>query len=251
MNGFITISFLFLLIFIMPGDCSKIPVKGYKLVWNDEFSGKKLDHGKWNYRGLGKRDDAYITKNAISLDGKGHLIIEASLKGDSIETGMISTENTYHVKYGYLECRAKLMPVKGTMPAFWLQSPRINNPAGVPALDGAEIDIFEYFPHLNKQYVYHSLHWGGYGNTHKTAGPVLGLLDRTADGFHTIGLEWTKNSYTTYVDGKKTYSGDTLISQIPEFIILSLGINSIAAGPLDTASLPCRFVVDYIRVYKK
>lgn len=251
MNGILKISLVVLSLFATVQDRSDIPVKGYKLVWNDEFDGENLDLKKWNHRGLGKRDEAYITKDAVSLDGDGHLIIEASIQGDSIHTGMISTENTYHLKYGYLECRAKLMPIRGTMAAFWLQSPKINNTSGEPATNGVELDIFEYFPHLNTQYVYHTLHYGGYGSSHKIAGPVLGLLSGSTDEFHTFGLEWTKNSYTTYVDGKKTYSGDILISQIPEFIILSLGINSLAAGPLDMAKLPCKFVIDYVRVYKR
>ena len=251
MKGILKICSVVFSFFFVPHNGSDIPVKGYKMVWKDEFDGDNLDLKKWNYRSLGKRDEAYITKNAISLDGNGQLIIEAFIRGDSIHTGMISTENTYHLKYGYLECRAKLMPVRGTMPAFWLQSPKINNTVGDPATNGVELDIFEYFPHLNTQYVYHTLHYGGYGSSHKVAGPVLGMLSGSPDEFHTFGLEWTKNSYTTFVDGIKTYSGDTLISQIPEFIVLSLGVNSLAAGPLDSANLPCKFVIDYVRVYKR
>ena len=45
----------------------KIPVKGYKLTWYDEFNGKQLNFNKWNHRGLGKREDAYITKDAVKL----------------------------------------------------------------------------------------------------------------------------------------------------------------------------------------
>jgi beta-glucanase (GH16 family) len=228
-----------------------LPVKGYTLVWNDEFGGTTLNTKKWNYRGLGKRDDAYITEQSVKLDGKGHLMIEVYHIADSVFTGMISTEHIFESKYGYFECRARFTHTPGTFPAFWLQSPKINALNSTPEKDGAELDIFEYYPHANREYVSHAMHWGGYGATHKVEGPVWGKLDFTADDFHTIGFEWTENSYTIFVDGKKTYTGNQLISHVPEFIILSLGVNQLAAGPLDKKNLPDSFMVDYVRVYKK
>ena len=228
-----------------------IPVKGYRLVWNDEFNGKTLDSSKWIYRGLGKRDDAYMTRKAVRLDGNGFLIIEASRSGDSVLTGMIGTNGLFETTYGYFECRASLTGTNGLFPAFWLQSPRIGHEGGSPETNGAELDIFEYFPNLRKDAVAHTLHYGGYGASHKVSGPVWGTLHPAKDGFHTFGLEWTPAGYTTFVDGVRTFTGNTLISRVPEFIILSLGVNKMAAGPLDRTGLPDRFVVDYVRVYKK
>lgn len=227
-----------------------IPVKGYQLFWNDEFDGRLLDQTKWNYRGLGKRDEAFITGRTVSLDGKGHAVIVVKASRDSILTGMIATEHIFETRYGYFECRASLTKTAGTFPAFWLQSPR-NGESGTPDSHGAELDIFEYFPHTKKDSVAHTMHWSGYGNTHKVAGPVWGALQKTKDGFHTFGLEWTPDSYTTFVDGKKTCTGTTFISKVPEFIVLSVGINKAAAGPVDTRNLPDSFVIDYIRVYKR
>ena len=230
-----------------------IPVRGYKLVWNDEFSGIKLNKLKWNHRGLGKRGDAFNTKSAVTLIKRGHLVIEAYLKGDSILTGMISTDNTFKVKYGYFECKAKLTKSKGIWPAFWLQS-LTNGDYSNPHTNGIEIDIFEYFLKEWKDSVHHALHWGGYGATHKVAGPVRGALQKgDANGLHTFGLEWTPNSYTTYVDGVKTYTykATDLISKVPQFLILSLHVDKLVAGPLNIDELPDKYIVDYVRVYKK
>ena len=222
------------------------------MAWYDEFNGKQLNFNKWNHRGLGKREDAYITKDAVKLNGKGQLIIKAYSRNDSVFTGMISTENIFKTKYGYFECRVKLAKAAGTISAFWLQSPLINTPNGVPETSGAEIDIFEYLPHSNKSHVAHTLHWGGYAaSTHKVAGPVLGKLGQPLDGFHTIGFEWTETSYKTFVDGVVTYTGNQNISKKPEFMVLSLGVNTLSAGPLQMKDLPAQFVVDYVRVYKK
>jgi beta-glucanase (GH16 family) len=228
-----------------------IPVEGYRLYWNDEFDGKSLNKTKWGYRGLGKRDDAYITAESVKLDGKGHLIMEVFKRNDSVFTSMISTVNIFETTYGYFECRVKFTHTPGTFPSFWLQSPTINTPNGTPEKDGAEIDIFEYYPHLNKDHVSHAMHWGGYGASHRMEGPIWGKLDNTADDFHTIGFEWTEKSYTTFVDGKKTFTGNQLISHVPEFLILSVGVSKTAAGPLKVENLPDQFMVDYIRVYKK
>lgn len=229
----------------------EIPVKGYKLVWNDEFNGKTLDQTKWKHRGLGKRAEAYISESATKLDGKGCLVMEVKQSNDSILAGMIGTELTYQVKYGYFECRASLTKANGVFPAFWLQSGLINDDKGTPEKNGAEIDIFEYFPNAKKDHVAHTLHWGGYGPGHQMAGPVWVPLKNTKDGFHVFALEWTPESYTTFVDGQITYQGTSLISQVSQFLILSVLVDKDAAGPLNVNDLPDRFMVDYVRVYQK
>src|SRR5262245_33098010 len=61
--------------------------KGYRLVWSDEFNGKTLDTKKWQYRQLGKRDNAVIAKEAVILDGKGFLQLTTFKKDDTIHSG--------------------------------------------------------------------------------------------------------------------------------------------------------------------
>ena len=188
--------------------------------------------------------------SSIFLDGKGNLVIMTSIKGDSVLAGIIDTDNHLATTYGYFECRAKLTSVNGIWPGFWLMS-KSNHDYSKPETDGAEIDIFEYFSNINKDSVAHTLHWGGYGVTHHVAGPVWGALGRTEDGYHTFGLEWTPTSYTTYVDGKQTCKTNQFISHVPEFILLSVEVDAAVAGPLNKAALPDKFIVDYVRVYKK
>jgi beta-glucanase (GH16 family) len=227
-----------------------VPLKGYTLFWHDEFNGHQLDPSKWQYHAPGKRRQAYNTPSSIYLDGKGNLVIMAQLKGDSVLAGIIDTDNRLNTTYGYFECRAKLTSANGIWPGFWLMS-RTNHDHSKPETHGAEIDIFEYFSHAKKDSVAHSLHWGGYGKTHQVAGPVWGALGKGDNGYHTFGLEWTPNSYTVYVDGKKTHRIDRLISHVPEFVLLSVEVDASVAGPLNKAALPDKFIVDYIRVYKK
>jgi beta-glucanase (GH16 family) len=242
----------FLLMFstlIAPDEATGIP-PGYQLVWSDEFNGNILDRSKWNYRGIGRRGDTYVSKSAVTFNGKGCVAIELFQSQDSLITGMISTDQLFETRFGYFETRASLPDVAGAWPAFWLQS-SANLENGEPNTHGVEIDIFEYFPHERKDAVSHSLHWGGYGKTHQHYGPFYSQLKPTKDGFHVFGLEWTATSYATYVDGVKTFTGDVHISQVPEFIILSFEADHKIAGPLQKQQLPKKFEVDYVRVYKK
>jgi beta-glucanase (GH16 family) len=229
-----------------------IPVNGYSMVWQDEFNGSKLDLTKWNFRGTGKRDNTFIVPWTVKLDGNGCLVMSAIKRNDSVFTSMIATEHIKEFTYGYFECRAKFARTPGTISAFWLQSKTISGPGSTPEKNGAEIDIFEFFPHANTTHVFHTLHWGGYQpGQHKVEGPVLGKLEPSGNDFHVIGMEWHKNGYTLYVDGKMTYSGNQFVSHVNEFMVLSLGVNELSAGPLKESMLPDQFIVDYVRVYKK
>ena len=97
-------------------------------------------------------------------------------RNDSIFAAMISTEKTFEIQYGYFECRVKFTKARGTFPSFWLQSKRINEPNSTQEKSGAELDIFEYYPHLDTTHVSHAMHWGGYGASHRVEGPVWGKL---------------------------------------------------------------------------
>jgi beta-glucanase (GH16 family) len=246
---FILMPLLILLTCLTPPNMH-IPVQGYEIVWRDEFDGNSLDRTKWMYRANGKRGDAWNVPQTISLDGKGCLVMKVAARNDTVYAGMISTDGLFSTRYGYFECRAQLTRLPGLWPAFWLQSPT-NTDNSIPERDGAEIDIFEYFPHIRTDAVTHTLHYGGYGATHKKAGPVWGLLQPATTGFHTFGLAWEPEGYTTFVDGVKTYQGNILISHVPEYLVLSMEVNRLVAGPLNKAALPDSLKVDYVRVYKK
>ena len=66
-----------------------------------------------------------------------------------------------------MECTAKMNNKLGPHVAFWLQSPSIMKEKNNPQKYGTEIDIFEYHIYGGKNFVYHNLHWDGYGEKHK------------------------------------------------------------------------------------
>ena len=230
------------------GVTSDIPVKGYELVWSDEFDGTTLDMTKWNYRDLGPRRNAINVKNTVSLDGKGHLVLTTRRKGKKYQTAMIGTQKKFETTFGYFECRVELQKQVGHWSAFWLQSPRMGKEIGNVFKAGAEIDIFEY-ARKDKDIIHHTVHWDGYKKDKKSEGkrPRISGLSK---GWHTFGLLWTDEEYVFYVDGKETWRTSDAISGQNEFIILSLEVGE-QAGDISKAVLPDNLYVDYVRVYKK
>jgi beta-glucanase (GH16 family) len=230
------------------------PLEDYVLVWHDEFDGDTLDETKWNHSRLGPRRDAVNVKDAISLDGEGHLHITTSrhVRDDgTIEyrTGMLDTHGKLDTTGGYFEARMKLQTQVGHWSAFWLQTPTMGQPLGDPATAGTEIDIMEYLCNgRNRGRVHHTLHWDGYGEHHKSAHTLVDAPHVT-EGFHTFGLLWTGDEYVFFIDGKETWRTDQAVSKRDQYMLLSLEVGK-WAGDIAEAELPDALIVDYVRVFK-
>ena len=220
---------------------------GYKLFWEDEFRGHALDPKKWEVRGVGPRALGYVSPEAVKVE-KGCLKLSAFEKDGRILIGAVGTQKTLMTRYGYFECRAKVQKSPGVWAAFWIQSPDISKGED-PAKYGAEIDIMECFRKLGSDMVSHNVHWA-YGPHQQTTHGMQSYRKGVGEGFHKFGLEWTPEKYIFYVDGYKYYEVTKAISQIEEYLILSMEIPS-DRNDLKNTVLPDVFVVDYVRVYKK
>jgi len=218
------------------------------LVWHDEFDGTALDLSKWSYRGLGPRKGGVNVKEAVTLDGKGHLVITTTRADNQWQTGMIGTQGKFERAFGYWECRVRLQTQPGHWSAFWLQSPRLGKSIGDTKTSGTEIDIFEYLSPRGDR-IQHTLHWDGYGKDHKSKGHVADVPGLSS-GWHTVGLEWKPDEYGFYVDGKETWRTREGVSGTPQYIILSLEVGK-WAGKIADARLPDGVVFDYVRVYDR
>ena len=224
------------------------PSPAYALVWADEFDGPALDITKWDYRGLGRRRGAVNVREAVTMDGRGHLVLTTTREGDEFRTGMIGTQGKYEALYGYFECRFRVQAQPGHWAAFWLQSPTYGVPVEDVRRAGAEIDVFEYLVNRGDR-LQHAIHWDGYGKEHKSdvhIADVRGLRD----GWHTVGLLWTAGEYVFSVDGRETWRTGKGVSQRAEYLILSLEVGP-WAGDIRQATLPDSLLVDYVRVYRR
>ena len=229
-----------------PGEKLPAPPEGkaWKLVWNDEFEGTKLDSSKWEVP-EGPRRDGHWSRKAIALTGEGKLVISALKEGDRYLDGCVRTRGKFEHAFGYYVARAKFQQQPGHWTAFWLYNASVGK-VGNDGRDGTEIDIMEK-PWLNEK-VQHALHWDGYGEHHRSKGHVA-RAPGVMEGYHDFGLWWSEDEYVFYVDGKETWRTNAGgVCQVPLYIKLSDEIGK-WAGDIKTATLPDEFFVDYVRVY--
>ncbi|MDD3927780.1 MAG: glycoside hydrolase family 16 protein [bacterium] len=249
--------------------------KSWKLVWNDEFDGETLDRSKWDFRLhiMQQRHKTFVD-DAAELDGKGNLLLKLYEKdghfySSHLQTGSnymdrpggtygkfkwpiakIETPKSMH-KYGYYEIRCKLPTQPGWWAAFWLQSPTIGATLD-PAESGVEVDIMENF--TRDGIVLHNNHWNGYSSDHASAQSGPRKLEDTPDGFHVFGLDWSRNGYVYYIDGKESWRVNEPVSHREQFILVSTECMGYRDGDspsaeLKKAVLPDYFIVDYVRVF--
>ncbi|HOA73735.1 MAG TPA: glycoside hydrolase family 16 protein [Phycisphaerae bacterium] len=221
------------------------PGRTWKLIWHDEFDGDKLDESKWECPPDAPRRDGWWMRKAVSLDGRGHLVMKTFQEGDKYIDGCIRTRGKFEHAFGYYVARIKLHKQPGHWPAFWLMGSTVHR-VGNEGRDGTEIDIMEK-PWLDGR-LNHALHWDGYGKEHRSAGhkaDIPGLME----GWHTFALLWLPDEYVFYVDGKETWRTKAGgVCQVPLFIKLSDEVGK-WAGDIKEAQLPDEFLVDYVRVY--
>jgi len=220
---------------------------GYKLFWEDQFNGDKLDPNKWEVRGVGPRAVGFVSPEAVKVED-GFLKLSAFVKNDKIQISAVGTQNHFMTRYGYFECRAQLQESPGVWAAFWIQSTDIAKGED-PAKYGAEIDIMEFFKKLGTDIVSHNVHWA-YGPNQQTTRGMQSYLKGVSEGFHTFALEWTPKKYAFFIDGYKFYEVTQGISNIEEYMILSMELPS-KMEELKNAVFPDVFLVDYVKVYKK
>ena len=217
----------------------------WKLVWQDEFEGDKLDESKWNRLGDSKRRDGYWIKDDAFLSGKGTLLLRTRKDGDRYTCGAVNTQKKFEHSFGYYVARCKAPKQPGHWPAFWIMGGGVGS-IGNEGRDGTEIDIME-MPWRDGK-VTMNLHWDGYGKEHKSTGTNT-LNPALLEGFHDYALWWSPSEYVFYVDGKeiwRTSAGG--VCQVPEYVKLTEEIGN-WGGDIKSAQLPDFFEVEYVRVY--
>jgi len=221
--------------------------EGYELVWEDEFNGTSLDSSKWKVRGVGPRAIAYVSEEAVKVED-GLLKLFALKKGDTLLGSAVGTQDLFMSKYGYYECRAQVQASKGVWAPFWIQSTDISKGED-PKIYGAEIDILECFRKLGDDIVSHNVHWA-YGPHQQSTHGMQSYLPGVGKGFHLFALEWTPEKYIFYVDGLKFYEVTKGISQIKEYLILSMEYPNSLEEIKETV-FPDVFLVDWVKVYQR
>lgn len=221
---------------------------GYKLVFDDEFTGRSLDTTRWAtslpWGNTNRAELQYYTPRNLSQKG-GLLKITArqqAVRGKPYTSGVISSFNRFAFTYGYAEIRVQVPAGTGLWPAFWL-------PTTVRGLND-EIDIMELLgsdPSLGNAV----LHYGTTANKGMSNGTY-----RDPDfsiGFHTFAIDWQPGLIVWYVDGVERRRVDANVPSHPMYMIASLtvgGPTSWSGAPDRYTAFPADMTVDYIRVYQ-
>jgi beta-glucanase (GH16 family) len=258
--------------------------KTLKLLWSDEFNGKKgtLPSSKtWSREigggGWGNSERQFYTDKAAnaSMDGAGRLVITANrisneygdLIGDvpgtedilnrcsecQFTSARMKTARNLSFQYGRIEARIKMPQGVGTWPAFWMLGGDLLD--GVPWPECGEIDIMEFrgdIPDRTTSAIHGPTTPPGSG-----LGAAFLSYDSLSNGYHTYAIEWKKNSITFIVDGRVTgtySSADTgsrgWVYNQKFFMILNLAMGGTYAGEyIDPMINQAQLHVDYIRFY--
>lgn len=259
----------------------KINIDDMQLVFEDNFDGE-LDKSVWktSFEQPIRRGGYWTDEQTFTKDG--NLIIrteylENGKHGNGWYTGTCLSQSLKEFKYGYFEVSCKAPAAEGLWSAFWLQSNSMaNNLYTENGKTGAEIDIMES-PYYNdptlpsdkyRNTTLHTIHVDGYGEQHSsTNSKYMKVQKNMYAEFNTYGLLWTEKEYIFYINGYESWRTSFGVSQVPEFLWLSVEIagESGSGNPSNpnnqftwageitnnpSSAMPADFVIDYVKVYQ-
>jgi beta-glucanase (GH16 family) len=234
-------------------------------IWSDEFNGSGLpDPTKWGYEVgfIRNHEKQYYTLNRTRnvRQEDGCLVIE-SLREEYQGAGYTSASINTLDKKSFegdirVEVKAKLPQGKGIWPAIWMMGINIKQ-VGWPKC--SELDVMEFVGHTPDK-IFGTLHWWDSAATsaskHLSKGSNLVFSDlQTA--FHVYALERKGNVISLFVDDKnyltfsapETAYADTFTG--PLYLLLNTAVGGSWGGTIDDTIFPQKFLIDYVRVYKK
>ena len=238
----------------------------HRLVWSDEFDRDGApDASRWNYdvggHGWGNDELQFYTANRrenARLEG-GHLVIEARREpweGRSYTSARLTSKGKGDWTYGRLEVRAQLPAGRGSWPAIWTLATR--SPLRWP--DDGEIDIMEHVG-FDPGVVHASVHTRRYNHVRGTHRTARTSVPDVSTRFHVYATEWTPDRIETSIDGRVVFRFDrdrrggraAWPFDGPQHLLLNVAVGGTWGGRqgVDEASLPYRFVIDYVRVYQR
>lgn len=256
----------------LPAQEKTLAQQGWKLVWHDEFNGKKLDPKKWNVllREHSKHnelqyyvpDEAYLEKGCLRLRSRVR-----DFGPMHYTSGRVDTSGKFAPTYGRFEIRAKLPGGKGLWPAHWLYPQNRNWPMEYVMAEAvangkermipearpwySEIDIMEYLGH-ETNIVYGTLHYYTFDGQKKSSSVTWKSDCDYSQDFHVYGLEWEPDAMRWYLDGKLIHTTTNGIPHTPHYIILNTAVGGAWPGNPDaTTVFPQYHDIDYVRVYQR
>ena len=229
---------------------------GYKLVWQDEFSGTKIDTSVWGYdiggNGWGNHElEFYTNSPKNSYLSNGSLVIEARNDNGYTSARML-TKGRKDFTYGRVDIRAKIPTASGMWPALWMLGSNIDTKPW-PAC--GETDIMEVVGRDSKK-LYSTLHFADASGNHQQNGGTVYNIEDLANKYHVYSMNWTTSNIEFYLDGNLYFSANITgvnnqAFNNPSFFIFNVAVGGDFPGSNITPNFPQRMYVDYVRVFQK
>jgi Ca-dependent carbohydrate-binding module xylan-binding/Glycosyl hydrolases family 16 len=253
---------------------------GYGLVWSDEFSTMSISSSRYDttknwwsqlpmggWFGSAKFHAPDSATKPFSIEQKGgetalRITMDRNASGE-LESGMISStypDGSHNQKsdgdaYGYYEVRMWLPdPEKGIWPSFWgFESERI---VETSTRDHVwEMDIVEHYGSgMPDRYTtnIHDWNWSGETQTGHSQTYYRNVVGNGVlnTGWHTYGVEITKETTNFYYDDK-IYHSIATPSTLDTNMIWMISLAAGGAWPVDPQLNNVDMWVDYFRYYEK
>jgi len=239
----------------------------YKLIWSDEFDQGTLDTNKWTIttgnHGFGNAESQFYTdQNKNIRIESNQLVIEAhkeDYKDSKYTSGKLTTYKNLSMQYGKIEVRGQIPKGKGSWPAIWMLSDAFEVGEKWPRC--GEIDIMEHVG-KDEDMIHFSLHSDHYNHIEKTQLTHFERFEKITERFAVYTVIWENDYIEFLIDGisyakymKVDWTNDDGVGSWPfdqpYYLILNLAIGGYWGGFIDDDIFPIRFIIDYVRVFKK
>jgi len=243
--------------------------EGYVYYWNDEFNGNSLNLNYWNIEvmpegSVNNEAQSYTESPENVYVSNGNLIIRAKKENPfnpsdpKYTSGRVTTKDKLGIQYGYIEVRAKLPSGVGSWPAIWMLGSDIDS-VGWPKC--GEIDIMEHVGH-DPNHIHFSLHnntlWGDVSGTDQQG---VFYSQEIENQYNTYAVDWDSTQIKGYLNNQEYFQFtksefmeyEEWPYDLPFFLIINLAIGGNWGGQqgIDNSIFPCKYLIDYVRVFKK
>ncbi|MEK8073379.1 glycoside hydrolase family 16 protein [Rhodococcoides navarretei] len=228
----------------------------------DDFSGTAGDavaDDRWSHdvgqTGWGNNEKQNYTDSTenSSLDGDGHMVVNALRNGDGYTSARVTTKDKFEFTYGRIEARIEMPAGAGLHPAFWMLGTDLDS-VGWP-LSG-EIDIMET---LNQADQYHTgIHAPQPDSLTSQKVDAGGIPpEPLSENFHTYWVERSPGRVTTGIDDTTLATitpadliggADYWVFDKPFFLLFNVAVAGDWPGPTDDSTpFPATMMVDWVR----